>query len=97
MLERRLLGAADFVAANSPDDCEALAPFTAAGKVTFVPPGYDGPRVLHRNITESVPRRAIIVGSFDWLAKRESLELFLNCGRFSPRGRGGGVADRRVR
>ena len=78
MLERRLLGAADFVAANSPDDCQALAPFTAAGTVTFVPPGYDGPRVLHRNITESVPRRAIIVGSFDWLAKRESLELFLN-------------------
>jgi hypothetical protein len=77
-LERRLLGTADFVAADSPDDCEALAPLTAAGKVTFVPPGYDGTRVLHRNITESVPRRAIIVGSFDWLAKRESLELFLN-------------------
>jgi glycosyltransferase involved in cell wall biosynthesis len=78
ILERRLLGTADFVAADSPDDCEALAPFTAAGKVTFVPPGYDGPRVLHRNITESVPRRTIIVGSFNWLAKRESLERFLD-------------------
>jgi len=78
MLERRLLGEADFVAADSPEDCEALAPLTAAGTVAFVPPGYDGPRVLYRNITESVPRRAIIVGSFDWLAKRESLELFLN-------------------
>ena len=78
ILERRLLGVADFVAADSPDDCEALAASTAAGKVTFVPPGYDGPRVLHRNINEGVPRRAIIVGSFNWLAKRESLELFLN-------------------
>lgn len=78
MLERRLLGEADFVSANAPDDCEALAPYTAAGKVTFVPPGYDGTRVLHRNITKSVPRRAIIVGSFAWLAKQESLELFLN-------------------
>ena len=78
MLERRLLGEADLVSSNSPDDCDALAPYTAAGKVTFVPPGYNGPRVLHRNITKSVPRRAIIVGSFAWLAKRESLELFLN-------------------
>jgi polysaccharide biosynthesis protein PslH len=88
ILERRLLGAADFVAADSPDDCEALAPFTKAGNVTFVPPGYDGARLLRRNITESVPRRAIIVGSFDWLAKRESLELFLNAAasRFAAAG-----------
>lgn len=78
IFERRLLRASDFVGADSPDDCEILAPFTTAGTVTFVPPGYDGPRVLHRDITESVPRRAIVVGSFDWLAKRESLELFLD-------------------
>ena len=77
VLERRLLGAADFVTADSPDDCEALAPFTAARKVSYVPGGYDGPRASPRAITQSVPRRAIIVGSFDWLAKRESLERFL--------------------
>ncbi len=77
VLERRLLGAADFVTANSPDDCETLAPFTTAKKVSYVPAGYDGPRVSRRTITERLPRRAIIVGSFDWLAKRESLERFL--------------------
>lgn len=76
-LERQLLGAADFVAADSPEDCDTLAPFASTEKVVFLPPGYDGPRVSRRTISETVPRRAVIIGSFDWLAKRESLELFL--------------------
>jgi hypothetical protein len=71
---------ADFVTADAPEDCEAFAPATKAGKVTFLPPGYNGPRVAHRAITAETPRRAVIIGSFDWLAKRESLERFLDAG-----------------
>jgi hypothetical protein len=87
-LERRLLAEADFVTADAPEDCEALAPATKAGKVTFLPPGYDGPRVAHRAITADTPRRAVIIGSFDWLPKRESLERFLDAGvaRFAAAG-----------
>lgn len=87
-LERRLLAEADFVTANAPEDCEALAPATKAGQITFLPPGYDGPRVACRAITADVPRRAVIIGSFDWLAKRESLERFLDAGaaRFASAG-----------
>jgi glycosyltransferase involved in cell wall biosynthesis len=79
-LERRLLAQADFVTANVPEDCEALAPATKAGKVAFLPPGYDGPRVACRAITADTPRRAVIIGSFDWSAKRQSLERFLDAG-----------------
>ncbi|HJQ56195.1 MAG TPA: glycosyltransferase family 4 protein, partial [Vineibacter sp.] len=40
-------------------------------------PGYRGRRVAARRITADLPRRAVIVGSFDWIAKRMNLEEFL--------------------
>jgi glycosyltransferase involved in cell wall biosynthesis len=76
-LERSLVDAADLVTANSPEDCRQFQLARPGGNVIFLPPGYDGRRSDPWTITADVPRRAMIVGSFDWPAKRQSLEEFL--------------------
>ena len=43
----------------------------------MVLPGYEERVVADRRITDSIPRRAVIVGSFDWIAKRANLEEFV--------------------
>jgi glycosyltransferase involved in cell wall biosynthesis len=77
-LERRLVAAADLVTSNTPEDCRAFAAEPMAPPIAYLPPGYDGPRVRVRQIGAGTPRRAIIVGSFDWPPKRTSLESFLD-------------------
>ncbi len=80
-LERELVASCDLVTANTPEDCEALARLGPPGKrVIFLPPGYGGPRISSREIDRSLPRRAVVVGSFDWPPKRLSLEAFLAAG-----------------
>jgi len=76
LLERRLVAVSRLVTSNTPED---VATFEAMKRepVLFLPPGYDGPRVEARTIDESVPRRAVLVGSYDWPPKRISLEKFL--------------------
>jgi glycosyltransferase involved in cell wall biosynthesis len=76
--ERKLVRAVDLVTADSPDDCAELSALSPAKPVLFMPPGYDGPRISMRTIDDRLPRRAIVVGSFDWSAKRASLESFLS-------------------
>jgi polysaccharide biosynthesis protein PslH len=86
-LERRLVAEADLVTSNTPEDRRTFihdARIHDAGirdarhtPVALLPPGYDGPRVLSRTIDAGVPRRAVVVGSFDWPPKRISLERFL--------------------
>lgn len=75
-LEGRLLQHADLVTANTPDDVAKFASDPSAPRVELLRPGYGG---LHseRKIDAALPRRALIVGSFDWLPKRISLEAFL--------------------
>ena len=75
--ERWLVRTTDIVTSNSPDDCEKFRPHRPDHRVGFLPPAYTGRRVAARTITEALPRRAIIVGSFDWMPKRVSLEQFL--------------------
>lgn len=77
-LERRMIAAADLVTSNTPEDCRAFAAEPSAPPVAYLPPGYDGPRVATRTIDSDTPRRAIIVGSFDWPPKRTSLQAFLD-------------------
>lgn len=76
-LERWLVRSADLVTSNSPDDCEKFRPYRPDRRIEFLPPAYTGRRVDRRMIGSDTPRRAIIVGSFDWIAKRVSLEQFL--------------------
>lgn len=77
-LERRLVQAADLVTANTPEDAERFAAERPGRAVSLLLPGYDGPRVRQRQIHSDLPRRAVVVGSFDWLPKRISLEAFLD-------------------
>lgn len=76
-LETRLVDTVDVVTAITPEDA-ALFDAQASGKAVLVlPPGYQGRRLADRHITADTPRRAIIVGSFDWNAKQTNLCEFL--------------------
>ena len=76
-LEGRLIREADLLTSNTPEDCRTFAAQSVGRPVVFLPPGYAGPRLNNRTIDAAVPRRAIVVGSFDWPPKRISLERFL--------------------
>jgi glycosyltransferase involved in cell wall biosynthesis len=77
LLERWLVKSADVVCADSPEDCRLLAGLAGGKSVSFIPPGYLGKPVASRRIDNRLPRRAVVVGSFDWAAKRMALEAFL--------------------
>jgi glycosyltransferase involved in cell wall biosynthesis len=87
-LEHRLISAADVVTSNTPEDCQRFSADSGGRPIVFMPPGYDGPRVPARVIDSSVPRRAILAGSLDWVPKRIALEAFLEAatGRLSSAG-----------
>jgi hypothetical protein len=78
-LERRLVTKADLVTANDPADCERFNEMAPRRPVIFLPPGYSGPTVPSRQLDGSLPRRAVVVGSFNFPPKRHSLEAFLSC------------------
>jgi glycosyltransferase involved in cell wall biosynthesis len=76
-MERALIDAADFVTSNSPDDCASFADEAPRREFAFLPPAYTGRHLSARTISADHPRRAVIVGSFDWPEKRRSLREFL--------------------
>ena len=76
-LERRLVAEADLVTSNTPEDCRTFAADADGTPVAFLPPGYGGPRVAERTIGPDVPRRVVVIGSFDWPPKRIAMESFL--------------------
>jgi glycosyltransferase involved in cell wall biosynthesis len=75
--ERQLARAADLVTANTPEDCRKFSAMIDGRPVPFLPPGYGGRRVDLRRIGRHLPRRAVVVGSFDWPPKRISIKSFL--------------------
>ena len=77
-LERSLCDAADLIASNALEDGAKFLARRPDKRVLFLPPGYDGSHVAARTIDATLPRRAVIVGTFDWLPKRTSLERFLS-------------------
>jgi glycosyltransferase involved in cell wall biosynthesis len=78
MMERALVRAADLVTAITPEDYAVYHKQWPSKRIEVLTPGYGGRAVLSRQITEDIPRRAVIVGSFDWVAKRLNLEEFVN-------------------
>jgi polysaccharide biosynthesis protein PslH len=85
-LERRLLREVDLVSAITIEDEQALRAHrnddrdvskSATGSTLTLTPGYDGAVAPERVIDASVPRRAVIVGSFHWVVKRENLARFV--------------------
>lgn len=76
-LERSLIAMAGLVTSNTPEDCRRFVADAAGTPVAFLPPGYGGHRIVSRTIDASIPRRAVVVGSFNWPPKRVALERFL--------------------
>jgi glycosyltransferase involved in cell wall biosynthesis len=76
-LERRMVDSADLVTAITAEDAARFAARRPDTPVLVLSPGYGGHRVADRSITAETPRRAVIAGSFDWLAKRMNLVEFL--------------------
>ncbi len=74
-LEHRLIRSADVVTAITSADAEMFRSMGAL--VHEIPPLYQGPIVRNRIIGNSVPRRVMLLGSFDWIAKQHNLERFL--------------------
>lgn len=77
ILERGLVRAADLITAITPEDRDLYLRDRPGCRIEVITPGYDGQRLAERHITAALPRRAIIVGSFDWIAKRMNLEEFV--------------------
>ncbi len=76
-LEHRLVDAADLVTAITEDDAQQYLARRPDRRVEVLTPGYAGGHGAGRRITDATPRRAVIVGSFDWIAKRMNLEQFV--------------------
>jgi glycosyltransferase involved in cell wall biosynthesis len=76
-IERWLVDRADLVTAITPEDAKRFSDQRPDKHIVVLSPGYAGRRVSRRTITPALPRRAVFVGSFDWLAKQMNLQEFL--------------------
>ncbi len=76
-LERRLVDSVDLITAITPQDGELYRARRPDKAVISLTPGYGGREIPTRRITADMPRRAVIVGSFDWVAKRMNIEEFV--------------------
>lgn len=77
-LERGMVDRADLITAITDQDARRYHSLRPDKRLIVLSPGYAGDRVPYRLITSDHPRRAIIVGSFEWIAKRMNLERFLS-------------------
>lgn len=77
-LEQRLCERVDLITAITPRDQELFRRMVPGKPVISLPPGYRGPMVgTPPPISPSTPRRVVLAGAFEWLAKRRNLETFL--------------------
>ena len=76
-LERELVDAVDFVTAITSEDLLLYRQRHCDKPMDVLTPGYCGRRIEKRRISPDLPRRAVIVGSFDWIAKRMNLAEFV--------------------
>jgi glycosyltransferase involved in cell wall biosynthesis len=77
-LEHELVDAVDFVTAITHEDLLLYRARNGEKPMGVLTPGYCGRRIAERRISPTLPRRAIIVGSFDWIAKRMNLAEFVD-------------------
>ncbi len=76
-LEDRLLRTADLVTSITYDDAAALEARRGDSRTVVLTPGYEGARLRERQITDAVPRRAVIAGSLLWRVKQFDLLALL--------------------
>jgi glycosyltransferase involved in cell wall biosynthesis len=75
--EEALCREADLVTAITPAEVEAYREQFPGQHYLCLTPGYEGPFFPERRITGETPRRVVMSGSFEWIAKRINLERFL--------------------
>ncbi len=75
--EEALCRDCDLVTAITPAEVEAYRGQFPRQRYLCLTPGYGGPFHPDRRITEQTPRRVVMSGSFEWIAKRINLERFL--------------------
>jgi len=73
-LEKRLVHQSDLVSAITDEDLRCLG---ALDNTVLVAPGYAGRRLEYREINNTTPRRALILGNATWLAKQMNLIEFI--------------------
>jgi hypothetical protein len=76
-LERRMVDRADIITAITHEDARQYGARRPEKPILVLPPGYAGRRLKARQIGPDLPRRALLVGSFEWLAKQMNLREFL--------------------
>ncbi len=76
-LERRIVRSVDLVTTITAEDGASLS--AAADHIRVLPltPGFNGWVAGERRITAAMPRRVIIVGSFNWIVKQENIASFV--------------------
>ncbi len=88
ILERELCRRADLVTAITPRDRDAFRREFPDPDYLVLPPGYDAPEEAPSPPGADTPRRVVLAGAFQWIAKRRNLETFLDAaaGVFPARG-----------
>ena len=76
--ERHTARSCDVITAITAADAAVFQLLAPAARVVTLTPGYDGPRLGHRQITDATPRAAVMFGSYRWSAKQANLKLFLD-------------------
>lgn len=76
-LERRLTLDSDLIVAISDADAARFRALKPGREIMVARPGFSAPVLRERVIDARVPRRAVILGSYRWLAKQMNLSQFL--------------------
>lgn len=87
-LEARILAAVHVVTTITESDRADFVKFSPGKPVFTLTPGYSGPVTVTGQIDQARPRRVLLVGAFDWIAKRQNLREFVTAakGRFAQSG-----------
>ena len=78
-LEAQIVAGADLVTTTTDQDRELFRAAAPSKAYLTLAPGYDGgPVGALAVLSEFTPRRVAVLGSFDWIAKRESFRRFVD-------------------
>jgi len=75
--EAQLARSVDLLCCIAAEDAAAFEAERAGGRTLVLTPGYSGLQMPDRTLGVEVPRRALMVGSFRWVAKQENLKALL--------------------
>ncbi|HEY4065880.1 MAG TPA: glycosyltransferase, partial [Burkholderiaceae bacterium] len=76
-LERRIARRADLVTVITAEDAVRFAADAPRTPSVVLTPGHDGAVSTRARIDASVPRRVVMVGNYQWVAKSENLRRFV--------------------